>query len=105
VIDSIRQLVVQVADLAEAEGKLLRIEAMRFIKAITLFTIACCLAVSGIGVAAAGGFLLLMEVMHPGLALLVMGGALLMLAIGAWIMGHAAAKVRELRDDRGARHG
>jgi len=78
---------------------MLKVELLRFFKASALLTVGAIFLLLGTATVAAGGFILLMEVMHPGLALTLVGAALLVIAAIVAGMAQAFGRDRTLDDD------
>lgn len=71
----------------EAEGRVLRVELIRVVKACLLYSAAYVLVLGGLIALATGGYMALTEVLHPGVAMMVIGALLLMISfmILAWV--------------------
>jgi len=89
VIRTLSKLIVRAAELAEAEGRLARVQVMRLMKAAAVLTVAVVGVSAGLLTIGAGVTLTLTSVMPPGAALIVVGVGLV--AIG----GGAAYAVRD----------
>jgi hypothetical protein len=70
-VKSIGELIVRVANLAEAEGRVVKRNVVRVLSGSVIFLVAGALAVSGFVALCAAIFLGLSEVIHPGWALAI----------------------------------
>lgn len=80
-------LAVKMTELVEAEGRLAKSEIHQLAKAMTLYMVSGMLSILGILTMSAGFYNLLLEVISPGVALLV--GAMLLVFIAMGIASYA----------------
>lgn len=88
-IRTLSRLIVRAAELAEAEGRLARVQVMRLMRLAAVMSVSVVGVSAGLLTIGAGVTIALMRVMSPGAALIIVGLGLVV------ISGGAASMVRE----------
>ena len=98
-IQAVSKLMVRTAELVEAEGRVVRHEAIQLIKLALYYVATSVLALLGFMVLASGVFMAMTEVMKPAYALLIIGGAFLIAGLLTFVIARQyEPRNREARD-------
>lgn len=93
---SLGQFVVRVANLAEAEGRVVRDEIVRLMKLFCVYGLVALFVFCGVFTIATGLYLIFCEVMHRGAALLLVGG---IVVGGAAVLGYVGYQIESKHEE------
>ena len=93
-MNTLIDLVLRLAGLVEAEGRVAKQHAIRLAIAVCIWALATILVAAGLLGVATSMFLGLASVMHPALALLIVAAAVLTIALACALVGRTVLKRR-----------